>query len=107
MKIKRFNEANEQLDISSERIDEIVEKLKDHIASIEEKNKFVESLLSELDNYKSQSSKGNDQIDDSISALQVVKSNLDGAVDKLDTVMKNLTDYNDGGRKYLYSENEE
>lgn len=107
MKIRRFNEANEQLDISSERIDEIVEKLKDHIASIEEKSKFVESLLSELDNYKSQSSKGNDQIDDSISALQVTKSNLDGAVDKLDTVMKNLDDYNDGGRKYLYSENEE
>ena len=103
MKIKRFNESD-QLDISTERVEEVVVKLQEYVANIEEKNKFVESLLSELENYKSASKKGNDQIDDSISALQLIKKNLDDTTDKIDTVINNLLDYNEGGRKYLYVE---
>jgi predicted nucleic acid-binding Zn-ribbon protein len=106
MKIKRFNEATQdQLDISPERAGEMIESLKDSLSIIEDKNKSVESMISELENYKSKSKKGNDQIDDSMAALQIVKKSLDEAVDKIDTVISNLMDYNDEGRKYLYTEN--
>lgn len=104
MKIKRFNE-DEQVDISSERINEIMEELKDFVAIMEDKSKYVESLLNELNNYKSDSKKGNDQIDDSIAALQIVKKDVDDCNDKIDTIVNNLTDYNEGGRKYMYTEN--
>jgi hypothetical protein len=102
MKIKRFNEATEELDISTERVGEMIESLKDQLSATEDKNKLIDSLLSELENYKSKSQKGNDQIDDSIAALQVIKSNFTEASDKLDTIISNLMNYNDGGRKYLY-----
>lgn len=101
MKIKRFNE-DEQVDISSERITEINEQLKDFAATMLDKSKYVESLLNELNNYKSDSKKGNDQIDDSIAALQVIKKDVDDCNDKIDTVINNLMEYNDEGRKFLY-----
>lgn len=104
MKIKRFSES-EQVDISPERVGEIIEELKDMLSSFEDNFKSTESYLNELNNYKSKSKKGNDQIDDSISALQVVKKDLEDSIDKLDTVINNLMDYNDEGRKYLYTEN--
>ena len=104
MKIIRFNE-DEQVDISSERVSEINEQLKDFAATMLDKSKYVESLLNELNNYKSDSKKGNDQIDDSIAALQVIKKDVDDCNDKIDTVINNLMDYNDGGRKYMYTEN--
>jgi chromosome segregation ATPase len=104
MKIKRFNE-DEQVDISSERVSEINEELKDFASIMLDKSKYIESLLNELNNYKSDSKKGNDQIDDSIAALQVIKKDVDDCNDKIDTVINNLMDYNDGGRKYMYTEN--
>ena len=69
------------------------------------KSKYIESLLNELNNFKSDSKKGNDQIDDSIAALQVIKKDVDDCNDKIDTVINNLMDYNDGCRKYMYTEN--
>lgn len=105
MRIKRFNEATQEVDISSDRIDEILTGLKETAAAIEDKNKLIESLENELDNYKSDSQKGNDQIDDSIFALQVIKKNITDSLDKIDTVVKNLQSYDDEGRKYLYTEN--
>jgi chromosome segregation ATPase len=104
MKIKRFNE-DEQVDISSERVSEINEQLKDFAATMLDKSRYIESLLNELNNFKSDSKKGNDQIDDSIAALQVIKKDVDDCNDKIDTVINNLMDYNDGGRKYMYTEN--
>ena len=104
MKIKRFNE-DEQVDISSERVSEINEELKDFAAIMLDKSKYIESLLNELNNFRSDSKKGNDQIDDSIAALQVIKKDLDDCIDKLDTVVSNLDSYNQDGRKYLYTEN--
>ena len=106
MRIKSFTEAaDEQLDISPERVGEIIEDLRDFVSTIEDKNKMVESYINELNNYKNRSKKGNDQIDDSIAALQVVKKDLDDSLDKADTIINNLMDYNDEGRKYLYTEN--
>lgn len=104
MRIKRFNE-NEQIDISSDRVDEISKDLKELSAELDSKNKLIESLLNEFNNYKSDSQKGNDQIDDSIFALQVLKKNFEDSLDKIDTVVQNLQSYDDEGRKYLYTEN--
>jgi hypothetical protein len=103
MRIKRFNESD-QIDISTERVTEIVDNIKEMMSFIDDKNGFLESLLNELNNYKNDSSKGNDQIDDSIASLQVVKKDVENILDKLDNVVSNLNDYNDGGRKYLYTE---
>jgi ABC-type transporter Mla subunit MlaD len=103
MKIKRFNES-EQVDISSERVGEIIKELNGILSSLEDNSKSTDSYLNELNNYKSQSKKGNDQIDDSISALQIVRKNLKDSVDKLETVINNLMNYNDEGRKLLYTE---
>jgi len=64
----------------------------------------MDAYLNELNNYKNSSKKGNDQIDDSISALQIIKSNLVDSVDKIDTVIGNLINYEEEGRKHLYSE---
>jgi uncharacterized phage infection (PIP) family protein YhgE len=105
MRIKRFNEATEQVDISSERIDELMSELKETISTIDSKNKFIESLENELNDYKIDSQRGNDQIDDSIFALQVIKKNLSDSLDKFDTIINNLQSYDDEGRKYLYTEN--
>ena len=104
MKIKRFNES-EQVDISSERVEEMLDNLKQLSSTLEDKGKFVDSLINELNNYKSDSQKGNDQVDDSVAALQVIKKDLDNSLDKTDTVLTNLMDYNEKGRKYLYTEN--
>ena len=106
MKIKKFNESlEESIDISQERIGEIIEELKDLLSSLEDKTKIIEGFTNEFNNYKSKSKKGNDQIDDSIAAFQVVKKDLDSSIDKVDTVINNLVSYNDEGRKYLYTEN--
>jgi uncharacterized coiled-coil DUF342 family protein len=99
--IRKFNESNE-IDISSERISEINKELKDIASLLEEKVKFTESLMNELNNYKKDSMKGNDQIDDSIAALQIIKKDIENCFDKIDTVVNNLEDYNDSGRKYIY-----
>ena len=104
MKIRRFKE-DEQVDISSERVNEIIEELKEFSDIMNDKSKYVEALLNELNNYKSDSTKGNDQIDDSIAALQVIKKDADDSADKIDTVVNNLLDYNESGRKYMYTEN--
>ena len=102
MKIRRFFEAEEQKDIATERVDEILKELKEFTSQLEEKSKITYALETELSNYKNLSSKSNDQIDDSIVALQIIKKNVDDSIDKLDTVITNLQGYNEEGRKFLY-----
>ena len=103
MRIKRFNE-NEQIELSSDRVDEIINEVEDFLDILNDKNKYLESLITELNNYKNLSDKGNDQIDDSIAALELVKKDLDNTFDKLYTTLSNLNSYKDEGRKYLYTE---
>ena len=105
MKIRRFFEAEEQKDMATERVDEILKELKEFTSQLEEKSKITDALETELSNYKNLSNKSNDQIDDSIAALQIIKKNVDDSIDKLDTVITNIQNYNEQGRKYLYTEN--
>lgn len=105
MKIRRFFEAEEQKDLATERVEEILKELKEFTSQLEEKSKITDALETELSNYKNLSNKSNDQIDDSIAALQIIKKNVDDSIDKLDTVITNIQNYNEEGRKYLYTEN--
>ena len=105
MRIKRFNEKNEQIDISSERTEEMIGQLKEMVSDLDARNKTIESLNNELNNFVNNSQKGNDQIDDSIFALQEIKKSLDNSINKIDTIVENLESYNNEGRKYLYTEN--
>jgi hypothetical protein len=104
MRIRKFTE-NIDSDISSERINEIVDILKNKATEIENMNNEYEKLLNELTIHKNSSNRGNDQIDDSIFALQVIKNNISDILDKSDTIIKNLISYTDEGRKFLYVEN--
>ena len=103
MKIKRFNES-EEVDISSDRVQEILKNLKELSSQLSNNSKMIESLQNELNNYKSNAKKGNDQIDDSISTAQELKSFLDDCLDKTDSIVNNLNNYDQNGRKYLYTE---
>lgn len=102
MKIRRFFEAEEQKDLATERVDEILKELKEFTSQLEEKSKITDALETELSNYKNLSNKSNDQIDDSIAALQIIKKNVDDSIDKLDTIITNLQGYNEEGRRFLY-----
>ena len=105
MKIRKFNESTEDNnDISVDRVGEIMNDLKKTASLLHNENKTIEGYLNELGNFKSTSEKGNDQIDDSILAFQVIRENLLDSIEKTDTVINNLIDYNDNGRNFLYTE---
>lgn len=104
MRIKRFYEGDEQSELPFERVGEITDELDDFLAILNDKDKYIDSLITELNNYKNISDKGNDQIDDSIASLELVKADLSNAFVKLNTTLENLKSYADGGRKYLYTE---
>lgn len=100
----RFNES-EQVDISTERTSEIIEELKELVSTLSDRKKLVDSLISELDTYKNKSDKGNDQIDDTIATLQMVSKDLESVSGNVDNALGNLENYEEEGRKYLYTEN--
>jgi ABC-type transporter Mla subunit MlaD len=104
MKIRKFSEAIDQ-ELDKSRTDEINQEIQEFVSDIDERSKMIDKLINEFNNYKNDSTKGNDQIDDSIAALQVIKSNLSDTSDKLDTILLNLKSLNEEGRKYLYTEN--
>ena len=100
MRIKKFNES-EVLNISADRVEEIIKFFTDLTAIIDNKSELINALANELDNYKSDSKTKIDQIDDSISNLQLIKSDFSNVKDKLDNVVNNLKDYNENGRKFF------
>ena len=81
MKIKRFTES---LEISQERIGEMTEELRELLDSLQRDKRIIEGFLNELEDYKNDSQKGNDQIDDSAAAFQVTKKNLVDSIDKIE-----------------------
>jgi hypothetical protein len=66
------------------------------------KKEEIISLKNEFSNYRSKSKKSNDQIDDSVSNLEIIDSKISDTLSALDTVVNNLKDYNESGRKFLY-----
>jgi len=101
MKIKRFDE-NQVQNLTNERTDEIVEVLAELSILIDQKSELIESFINELNNFRDVSKSKNDQIDDSISNLQIAKSSFSDSLDKLSNAVISLKDYKESGRKYLY-----
>lgn len=102
MKIRRYNEQNDILDISSDKVAEILEVISSMISNTNSDRKKVEDIHEELSSFKSDSNKSNDQIDDAVSNLELVKAKLNDALDLLDNISQELKDYSENGRKYLY-----
>jgi chromosome segregation ATPase len=105
MKIKRFNEELDPVEINKSELMKMIEELEDFVAIAKDKQTYTESSLQELSNYANTSKKGNDQIDDTIISLQSIKKNLDDIIDGLDTSITNLQSYVDTGSSFLLSEN--
>ena len=102
MKIKKFNENETTLsNLSTDFADEIVKNLTELLTYIDEKNKTIDSFINELNKFKSKKSTNN-QIDDSIANLQLIRGSFKDAVDKIDNVVNNMKDYNNSGIKDLY-----
>ena len=102
MKIKKFNENETTLsNLSTDCADEIVKNLTELLTYIDEKNKTIDSFINELNKFKSKKSTNN-QIDDSIANLQLIRGSFKDAVDKIDNVVNNMKDYNNSGIKDLY-----
>jgi len=102
MRILKFNESEEIVNISPERVTEIINEISPMISDIDGKAKVLNGLLSELENFKSGSKKNNNQIDDAIINLDSIKSKLDETTSLLDRVIETLNDYNENGSKFLY-----
>jgi len=103
MRIRRFNEA-EALKIDDEKATKIIEELEDFLAQMKDRQSSTDEMLNTLDEYSNPSKKGNDQVDDTISALREVKKSVDQAIDKLDTALQNMNSYKEEGSEYLYTE---
>jgi chromosome segregation ATPase len=102
MKIRKFFEQDENVDISNDRIKEILEQLTTISSDLDTNRESIISLTNELSNYRSKSKTSNDQIDDSVSNFEQVKENISTIISLLDTISKNLKDYDQSGRRYLY-----
>ena len=73
-----------------------------NLSDFDSKREKIESLHDELSNFKSRSTKSNDQIDDTVANLELVISKISDCINNLDTVSSELKDYDESGRKYLY-----
>jgi hypothetical protein len=102
MKIKRFNES-EEVTISNKSVQDLVKRLGEFSSQISENLKMVESLHNELNNYKSLSTKSNNQIDDSISLSQLLQTSINDCKDYADKIIENLNSYTQEGSQYLYT----
>jgi hypothetical protein len=102
MKIRKFNEAEDINDISADRTNEIIEDLRKTIVFLEQKVENIDSYLNELGNFQNTKNSQNDQIDDAVSNLQLVRGALKDSITNLDNSTISLEDYNKSGRKYLY-----
>lgn len=102
MKIRKFNETESMNDISQDRTTQIIEDLRKTIVFLEQKVENIDSYLNELANFQNTEKSENDQIDDAVSNLQLVRSALKDSITNLDNSTISLEDYNKSGRKYLY-----
>lgn len=102
MKIRKFNQAEDINDISPDRTNEIIEDLRKTIVFLEQKVENIDSYLNELGNFQNTKKSQNDQIDDAIANLQLVRGALKDSITNLDNSTISLEDYNKSGRKFLY-----
>jgi hypothetical protein len=102
MKIFKFNEKKEIESIPTDTITDMLLKLDDAISSLDNNKKNITSIKNILSNYSSEEISNMNQIDNSYADLQVVSKKMSDAIELLDTIIKNLKDYNESGEKYLF-----
>jgi len=101
MRIKRITDAVIN-DISNERVEEMLETLKEIVESMDDNKELLKTMESELSNFLNKNAKKNDQLDDSSLNLNTSLGKIDEVLGLLDTIYTNLEDYNKNGRKYIY-----
>ena len=102
MKIRKFNENADIIEISNEKVNSIIDDLSNIMSSVNKNKIYIETISNDLYGYRSSSKKANDQIDDTVSDLEVIKTKVNDMIGLIENAVKNLKDYNQNGRKYLY-----
>lgn len=102
MKIRKFYEAEEQLQLSNDTIVEMMDKIKEISENIDNNKKTILSISETLSNFLSNSKSSNNQIDDAHLNLKTIESKISDLIGLLDQVNKQLKDYNDSGEKFIY-----
>lgn len=98
--LKPFFETQSQL--SPDRVSDIEDEMVKMAQFFKLKLESIDGLLNELNNFKSDSKKSNDQIDDSIANLQLISKSISDSLSKIDTVANNMKNYNEKGSQFLY-----
>ena len=96
--MRKFTESL-QNEIEFERIEDIGKELNEIEDYISSKLKTINDINNNSSRYKSKSRKHNDQIDDSVFTLQVLKNDLETCLSNLDNIQSNLISYKENGRK--------
>jgi ABC-type transporter lipoprotein component MlaA len=103
MKIRKFDEGmDDMVDISTERVREILLVVSTLSSSSDDNYKIVQELYMELSKFKSKSSVSNDQLDDSVINLELLQSKLNDSLSIMKKIEELLESYAESGRKYLY-----
>lgn len=103
MRIRKFNEAIEDnVDISNERVAEIMEGITEVFNNLEADREKVKNYYSELSKYRSKSENSNDQIDDSSINMELVDTKMEECLTIINKINTALENYVKEGRKFLY-----
>lgn len=106
MKIRRFYEAEsqspEQLQLSNETLDEMMDKLTEISQSFDSKTKEITTITDTLSNFLSSSKSTNNQIDDAHLNLETIKTKIKDILGLMDQVNSQLKDYYDSGERFIY-----
>ncbi len=102
MKIKKFYESEKSDLISVERVNEIISELSSISSEIDGNTRLINSLVNEMENYKTSSKSANNQIDDASIKVDIVRTKLDESTSLIDDIIVLLKNYTENGSKYLY-----
>ena len=100
--IRKFTEATEQLQLSNETLEEMMDKIEEISENMDSGKKTISSIVETLSNFLSNSKSSNNQIDDAHLNLKTIETKISDMLGLLDQVNSQLKDYNDSGEKFIY-----
>jgi len=100
--IRKFTEATEQLQLSNETLEGMMDKITQVSESMDSGKKNISSIIETLSNFLSNSKSSNNQIDDAHLNLKTIETKISDMLGLLDQVNNQLKDYNDSGEKFIY-----
>jgi chromosome segregation ATPase len=102
MRIKKFYEAQEQILLSNETLNEMIDKIKEVSDSFDKNKKILNSLGETLSNFETNSKNSNSQLDDASLNLKTIQSKISDLMSLLDSTNNQLKDYYESGEKFIY-----